>query len=140
MLELTKGLPDGVVGLEGVGEVTSEDYAAVAVPAVEQALARHEKIRLLHVLDERFAGYADGGLLDDAKLGLAHPRSWERIAVVTDLPRVRRLVKAAGWSIPGEMRLFRNADRAEAEAWVGEGLESERTASPPLASQSDPPG
>jgi hypothetical protein len=122
VIELTTGLPDGVVGLEAVGEVTSEDYATVAVPAVEQALATHEKIRLLHVLDERFAGYSDGGLLDDAKLGLAHPRSWERIAVVTDRRSIRRLVKAAGWSIPGEMKLFSNAARAEAEAWVSEGL------------------
>jgi hypothetical protein len=55
VIELTKGLPDGVIGLEAVGEVTSDDYATVAVPAVEQALVTHEKIRLLHVLDERFA-------------------------------------------------------------------------------------
>jgi hypothetical protein len=122
VIELTKGLPEGVVGLEAVGEVTSEDYATVAVPAVERARARHEKIRLLHVLDERFLGYADGGLLDDVMLGLAHPRSWERIAVVTDLNRIRRLVKAAGWSVPGQMKLFANAERAEAEAWVSEGL------------------
>jgi hypothetical protein len=60
--------------------------------------------------------------MDDAKLGLAHPRSWERIAVVTDLQRIRRLVKAAGWSIPGEMKMFSNAERAKAEAWVSEGL------------------
>jgi hypothetical protein len=31
-------------------------------------------------------------------------------------------VKAAGWSIPGEMKLFSNAERAAAEAWVSEGL------------------
>ena len=122
MIELTKGLPDGVVGLEAVGKVTSEDYATVAVPAVEQALLTHEKVRLLHVLDERFTGYSEGGLLDDAKLGLAHPHSWERIAVVTDLRRIRVLVNAAGWSIPGEMKLFSNAERAEAEAWVSEGI------------------
>jgi hypothetical protein len=122
VIELTKGLPDGVVGLEAVGKVTSEDYATVAVPAVEQALLTHEKIRLLHVLDKRFTGYSEGGLLDDAKLGLAHPHSWERIAVVTDLRRIRMLVKAAGWSIPGEMKLFSNAERAEAEAWVSEGI------------------
>ena len=38
MIELTEGLPDGIVGLEAVGEVSSEDYATVANPAVEHAL------------------------------------------------------------------------------------------------------
>ena len=140
MIELIEGLPDGVVGLEGVGEVSSDDYATVANPAVERALEQHGKIRLLHVLDDRFTGYTGGGMWDDAKLGLAHPRSWERIAVVTDHRRIRRLVKAAGWSVPGEMRLFSNAERAEAAAWVSEGLETRRDASPPPSPPSDSPG
>ena len=90
MIELIDGLPDGVVGLEAVGEVTSDDYELVATPAVERA----------------------------------------RIAVVTDHKHFRALVKGAGWSLPGEMRLFSNADRREAEAWVSEGLERESSGSP----------
>lgn len=122
MIALIDGLPEGVVGLEAVGEVSSADYETVANPAVERALGRHDKLRLLHVLDDRFTGYTAGGMWDDAKLGVAHPRSWERIAVVTDHRRIRRLVKAAGWSVPGQIRLFANAERSEAEAWVSEGL------------------
>ena len=139
MIALIEELPAGVVGLEAVGDVSSDDYTTVANPAVERALERHGKIRLLHVLDDRFTGYTAGGMWDDAKLGLAHPRSLERIAVVTDHRRIRRLVKAAGWSVPGEMRLFSNAERAEAEAWVSEGLVSGRHASPP-SPPSDSPG
>jgi hypothetical protein len=123
MIELIEGLPEAVVGLEASGEVTSHDYTTVAFPAVERALATNRKIRLLHVLGERFTGYTSGGLLDDVKLGVGHLRSWERIAVVTDLEHVRRLVKAGGWSAPGEMKLFSNAQRAEAVAWVSAGLE-----------------
>ena len=118
MIELLEALPDGVVGLEAVGEVTSDDYSLVAYPAVEDALSRHREISLLHVLGERFTGYTAGGGWDDAKLGLLHPFSFKRIAVVTDLDQVRRLVKGAGWAIPGEMKLFSNAQRAEAEEWV----------------------
>ena len=62
-----------MVGLEAVGEVTSDDYSSVAFPAVEDALSRHKKISLLHVLGERFTGYAAGGGWDDAKLGAAAP-------------------------------------------------------------------
>ena len=122
MIELIQGLPDGVVGIEAVGKVTSEDYAAIT-PAIEDALATRDKIRLIHVLGPRFSGYTAAGMWQDGKLGLSHPLSFERIAVVTDHGGVRALVKGAGWSIPGEMRLFSNAERNEAVTWVSAGLE-----------------
>ena len=122
MIQLIEGLPDAVVGLEAVGKISSADYDAVAAPAVRQALKLHPKIRLIHVLDDRFTGYTAGGAWQDALLGLAHPRSFERIAVVTDSASIRRLVKLAGWSVPGELKLFANRERERAEAWAGEGL------------------
>ena len=122
MIELIKGLPDGVVGIQAVGEVDSADYKTTAAPEVKHALERHPKIRLIHVLDDRFTGYTAGGAWQDALIGLAHPRSFERIAVVTDSESIRRLVKLAGWSIPGELRLFPNREREQAEAWASEGL------------------
>ena len=61
MIELIDGLPDGVVGLEAVGKVESADYEAIAAPAVKHALERHPKIRLIHVLDDRFTGYTPQG-------------------------------------------------------------------------------
>ena len=94
MIELIEGLPDAVVGLEAVGKVESADYEAIAAPAVKHALERHPKIRLIHVLDDRFTGYTAGGAWQDAMLGLAHPRSFDRIAVVTDSESIRRLVDA----------------------------------------------
>jgi hypothetical protein len=124
MIELMEGLPDGVVGLEAVGTVESGDYETVAAPAVKRALEGRTKIRLIHVLDERFVGYTAGGAWQDAMLGLAHPRSFDRIAVVTDLESIRRLVALGGWSIPGELKLFSNRERAQAEAWASEGLDA----------------
>jgi hypothetical protein len=124
MIELIDGLPDAVVGLEAVGEIESADYEAIAAPAVKHALERHPRIRLIHVLDERFIGYTAGGVWQDAMLGLAHPRSFDRIAVVTDSESIRRLVRLAGWAIPGELRLFPNRERDEAKAWASEGLDA----------------
>jgi hypothetical protein len=125
MIELIEGLPDGVVGLEAVGEVTSDDYSSAAFPAVEDALSRHKKISLLHVLGERFTGYEAGGGWADAKLGVLHAFSWRRIAVVTDLDHIRKQVKRAGWLVPGEMKLFSNAERTEALTWVSADLQDE---------------
>jgi hypothetical protein len=53
-----------------------------------------------------------------------HPRSFERIAVVTDSENIRRLVTLAGWSIPGELQLFPNREREKAEVWASEGLDA----------------
>ena len=124
MIELIKGLPDGVIGIEAIGSVTLEDYQRVVAPAVKQAVERHQKIRLLHVVGERFEEHSASALLEDAKLGLSNLRAIERIAVVTDIRQLRALVQGAGWTFPGDMKPFSNAQRAEAEAWVSEGLQS----------------
>jgi len=121
MIELIQELPDGVVGIEAVGKVTSDDYSAVT-PVLESALAAHKKIRLIHILGDRFTGFTTGGMWQDGRLGLSHAASFERIAVVTDLDTVRTLLKRGGWTIPGETRLFSNAEKDEAVTWVSAGL------------------
>jgi SpoIIAA-like len=121
MIELIEGLPAGVVGLEAVGEVTSEDYESVAMPAIEGAKAARDKLRLLYVLGARFTGYTAGAMWDDTKLGLRHPFSWERIAVVTDAEHYRTLIKGFGWLIPGDVKLFSGDEMAAAKGWVSEG-------------------
>jgi hypothetical protein len=123
VIELIQGLPGEVVGFEAVGEVTAEDYEEVVAPALEAALAGHEKIRLLHVIGDRFTGHSASALWEDTRLGLGNVRSIERIAVVTDLTHFRALVRGAGWTLPGELRLFSTSERAEAEAWVSGGDE-----------------
>ena len=122
MIEVIHGLPDGVVGIEAVGKVTSDDYSVVTA-AIEEALAAHEKIRLVHVLGERFMGFTAGGMWEDGRFGLSHAFSFERIAVVTDLGSVRTLVKGGGWTMPGAVRLFSNAEKDDAIAWVSVDLE-----------------
>jgi SpoIIAA-like len=124
MIELIDGLPDGVVGLVAIGQIESADYDTVAAPAVKKALEAHPRIRVIHVLDDRFDGYTAGGAWQDAVLGLAHPRSFDRIAVVSDADSIRRLVTVAGWSIPGEVKLFPNGELEQATAWATEGLEA----------------
>ena len=111
-----------MVGIEAVGNVTLQDYDEIVAPVVERALASHQKIRLLHVFGHRLTGHTASALVEDAKLGLSNVRSIERIAVVTDIAHFRRLVKGAAWTAPVDVKLFSNAERAEAEAWVSEGL------------------
>jgi hypothetical protein len=122
MIEMLPDLPANVVGIEAVGEVSGEDYKNVLIPAVEAALSEQSKIRLLYVLGERFESFSAGAALQDTKLGFEHLRSWERMAVVTDVEWIGHAIKAFSWMIPAEVRVFPTSERAAAEAWVsGEG-------------------
>jgi hypothetical protein len=118
MIELIEELPEGVVGLEAVGAVTAEEHESVAMPAIERARAGGDKVRLRYLLGERFTGYTSAAMWDDTKLGLSHPFSWERIAVVTDHEHYRTMVKGFGWLIPGDVKLFSEDQLVDAKRWV----------------------
>jgi hypothetical protein len=118
MIEMLPGLPGNVVGIEGVGEVSSDDYKNVLIPAVEAALEEHDKVRLLYVLGDRFDRISAGAAWEDTKLGLEHLRGWELMAVVTDVEWIGHALKAVGWTIPAKIRVFPTSERVAAEAWV----------------------
>lgn len=118
MIERLTGLPDYVIGFSAHGKVTAEDYAQHIVPAVEQALQKHEKVRLLYHLGEGFDGFEAGALWEDAKVGLSHLAAWERIALVTDVDWLRTATKAFGFAMPGEVRVFANTEMGSALDWL----------------------
>jgi SpoIIAA-like len=118
VIEVLPDLPANVVGVEAVGEVSSDDYKSVLIPAVEAAMGEHDKVRLLYVLGERFDGVSAGAVWEDTKLGLEHLRGWELMAVVTDVEWIGHALKAVGWMVPAEIRVFPTSERAAAEAWV----------------------
>jgi hypothetical protein len=120
MIELIDGLPDHVLGVRAIGEVDDDDYADVLVPAIEDRLSRHDKIRLFYVLGPEFDGYDAEAVWEDAKLGMRTFSSYERVAVVTDSDWVRRGVKAFGWLMPGDVRVFTDDQAGEARTWIVE--------------------
>lgn len=118
MLQTMEGLPENVIAVSASGRVTGDDYEAVLVPAVERARARHARIRFLYRIGSEFDGFTAAALWDDATVGLRNRKSVERIAVVTDLPWVADAVKMFGIPVACPVRVFRDADLAQAKAWV----------------------
>jgi hypothetical protein len=51
---------------------------------------------------------------------MKHLTSFERVAVVTDVDWIGHMIKAFGFAIPGEIRVFPNGDLDEARSWIGE--------------------
>jgi len=117
LLEGLKGLPEGVIGFEAVGEIHSDDYAETLRPALDDAAAQGA-IRIVYVLGDRFEGYSAGASWEDSKLAFDHHSKWRRAAIVTDLDWVRHLASVFGWMVPGDFKVFHLAQRSEAIEWA----------------------
>ena len=117
MLKTMTGLPEGVIGFEGDGELRADDYRNVLLPAVEAVIKRGEKVRIVLVF-ERFDGLSGGALWQDLKMGVEHLTSWKRIALVTDIDWMRRVTELFGWMTPGDLKHFPLAEREAAIAWA----------------------
>jgi len=120
MIEKISGLPDNVLGFAAKGVVTANDYEKILIPEVERLFRRQNKVRLLYDLGEEFTGFEAAAMWDDAKLGLKHFASWDRLAVVTDIEWIRGAIKVFRHAMPGEVRLFGNRELAEAKRWISE--------------------
>ncbi|MTH59675.1 hypothetical protein GL300_10685 [Paracoccus litorisediminis] len=112
------GFPDNVIALEALGEVTSRDYEDVLIPLVRDKEKAHGKLRLVMVLGPDFDGYSAGAIWDDARLGLTHWRSFERVALVTDIGWITRSVKLFAPLMPGEVAVFPGSGLEAAKAWI----------------------
>lgn len=118
MIVIMGGLPENVLGVEAIGKVTDDDYERVLLPAVREKLDSEGKIRLMYVLGDEFDGWTLGAMWEDAKLGGSHLRDWEKVAVVTDEDWLKHMVKAFGWMIPGDVRVFRLEEVEAAKEWT----------------------
>jgi hypothetical protein len=119
VLRAMEDLPAGVIGVEAVEEVTASDYAEVLVPMIDAGTVDGRKVRLLYVLDDDVEMTA-GGAWADTKLGISHLASFERIAVVTDTDWLEKAIKALGWMVPGEVRVFDDDNRDDAVKWLSQ--------------------
>jgi hypothetical protein len=103
------------------GRLTSADYREVLLPPIRETIARGEEIRVLAIIDD-FRGLEPGGLLEEfkaaARLGTGQRSLASYFAVVTDADWIGRAISLFGWLVPGEIRVFTSARRADAETWL----------------------
>ena len=118
MMERIPDLPDNVVGLAARGRITGQDYETVLIPAVEDALKRHPKIRLIYQMTTEMEGFDAATVWDDTKVGLKHCTHFEKIAVLSDTGWIRNSVKFFGFMMPGEVQVFGSSELDEARRWV----------------------
>lgn len=120
MITLIDGLPSNVVGLKASGHVEASDYTQVLDPALDSALATHDKVRFLYVLGSDFHGYSGAAMWEDTKVGVEHWTRFEKIAFVTDDHAYHDAVKALAWLMPAKVTLYTLSELDSARQWIAE--------------------
>jgi hypothetical protein len=121
MIKPLQGFPDNVVALEAKGQVTKQDYEQVLAPEVTRAFKNHRKVNFYYELGPEFTGLEPGAAWEDLKEAVRHFGGWDKMAVVTDVEWIKRLISGFGAIMPGEVRVFPNAEAAVARGWVSTG-------------------
>lgn len=118
MIQAIDDLPEGVVGIQAVGQFTIDDYCAVIEPEVERLAEAHQQLRLLLFLGPQFTGFGEGawGELTDE---IRHTH-FHRGAVVTDDGHIRTGLNVLKWALHGHVRTFQNHEYDHAVEWVAD--------------------
>jgi hypothetical protein len=120
VIERLQDMPPGTVGFRVAGRIERADYDNVLTPELERALEAG-KLRTLYVI-EKLGMIEPSALWADSKLGfdlaVRHRDAWVRSAIVTDIEWIVQAFRLFAWMIPGEVRIFPNAEVEQAKAWV----------------------
>ncbi|MDB5023309.1 MAG: hypothetical protein JWP78_1064 [Mucilaginibacter sp.] len=120
MLQFINDLPDYVVGIHAIGEVTKEDYEKVLLPRIDDLVKRQGAINYLLVLETDMKNFSAGSWWEDLKLGLKNFTKWNKIAVVTDQKPVEWFSDIFRFFIPGKSKGFRLNELDKAIQWISE--------------------
>ena len=117
-MKLLTGYPADVVAVEVVGPVTKADYESLLTPAVQKAIERAGKVKILYLAGEDFAGYSPAAAWEDMSLGLMHLTKFAGVALVTDVPWLAAATRFLAPMVPCPVRVFPLAGLEEARAWI----------------------
>jgi hypothetical protein len=118
MIELEQVPDTNIIILTAQGKITGDDYENNLVPAIEALRNQYDKLRLLYILGSEYDGYEAEAMWDDTKVGMTDFTHFEKLGVVTNKKWIRGSIKAFGFLIPGEVKLFGTDQLDEANSWI----------------------
>ena len=114
MIQVISNMPVGTIGLQASGKVSEQDYRDVRVPTINAALEQGN-VRLLVRARGRGRPQARprAGRHQDV---FKNHKGWECLANVSDVDWLENPLKAFGWLLPGEVKVF-ESDVRDAKQW-----------------------
>jgi hypothetical protein len=123
VIEPLDDMPDGVVGFRASGRVSGEQYDELLAPVLHEAVDRGDHIHAVLEIGPEFEEIDSGALLEDVSTWDIEPvreAALGRLALITDVSWVSRYVRMFGWAVPGDLKVFSNAERDAGVAWAAE--------------------
>ena len=117
-IELKETDDGGILEILLTGKLVKEDYETF-VPAVDQAIETHGKIRMLVVMHD-FHGWTAGAAWEDTKFGARHFRDIERLAMVGETKWQHGMAIFCKPFTTAKVRYFEHDQIATARAWLSE--------------------
>ncbi len=118
MIEQLPTGSDQVLGFKMSGKLHDEDYKHF-VPAVDAAVAKHGKVRMLAQFHD-FHGWDARALWDDIKFSTTHCTKIDRIALVGEKSWEKWMAAVCKPFTMAKIRYFDASELDAAKAWLAE--------------------
>jgi|GEM_PF-64090 len=118
MIGLLPDLPPNVAGFKATGEVTKEDYEKVVYPEVRRQTALSNHLSFVFYVDTPLKNFSAGAWLRDIWLGMKGLAMWNRVAIISDVERIRAFTNTISHLLPGEYKGFPVERLQEAIRWA----------------------
>lgn len=106
MIGILPNLPANVAGFRATGLVTKEDYEKVVFPEVERHKKMSERLNFVFFVDTPMKNFSLGAWIRDLWLGLKGFAKWNKVAIISDVEKVRNFTDAVSPLFPGEYKGF----------------------------------
>ena len=115
-LELQQEMDGKLLMVHFSGKLHKDDYAHF-LPAVEEAIAKHGKLRMLVDMHD-LHGWSAGGLWEDVKFDWKHFRDIDRLAMVGETKWEQWMATFCKPFTTATIRYFPREQAGEAQTWV----------------------
>lgn len=118
MIGILPGIPPNVAGFKASGEVTREDYEKIVFPVIRQHVETFGHLNFVFYVDTSLKNFSAGAWARDIWLGLKELVRWHKVAIISDVERIRRFTDTISHLLPGEYKGFPTHLLEDAIRWA----------------------
>lgn len=118
MIGILPGIPPNVAGFKASGEITREDYENIVIPEIRRHIETFGHLNFVFYVDTSLKNFSAGAWLRDIWMVIKEFARWNKVAIISDVERIRRFTDTVSHLFPGEYRGFATEHLDEAIKWA----------------------